>query len=240
MNSNKKVINAYKGLFTTLLLDLRRTIIIGLMIIASLALFNFVLTIVFISFDEQISNDGVGSIFMGGIVMLIAFVIHIIISTSGEELHGKFTFPIDRSVYAVTNFVFIICGSFVLLAVVTIVAPVEMLLYYLVEVTSHKIIFINQITLKSYLMGFAATWAYLIFFGSITYGIFMYIRKYPLYSLPVIAIIFTTVLGFGWLGNIVAFLFLEDSLGVLVIKLLSIAVIANGLGYIPLKRLEVQ
>lgn len=240
MNSKNTVKNAYKGLLLNFFIDLRSTAIVGGIIVISISVFDIIMTIIFLNLDEHISNDGTGTIFTGAIVMFVALLIHVIGSTSQNDMHSKFAFPINRTIYAVSNFLFILFGSFILLAIVTILAPVEMFLYGFLELVTHKIIYLNQITFHSFLVGFAATWAYLLAFGSLTYGIFMYIRRYKLYTLPVIAIVITSVFAFGWFGDIIRFFFLEDSLLLLIVKLLVITIISHILGFIPLKRMEVQ
>jgi len=239
MNSKKVVINAYKGLFVNFLLDLRKTAFIAFLIICTIVFVDFVMSIIFVSVNQDIFRV-FGPFFIGGFVMMFAFTIHVIMSTSPDEMYGKFTFPINRSVYGITNFVFLIIGSFILLAIVTIVAPIEMFLYQILELSTHKILYLNEVTLNSFIIGFTATWAYLFCFGSLTYGIFMYIRNYTLYSLLTLTIVISIVVMFGWLGDVTSFIFLEHNLLILIIKLISIAIISNILGFIPLKRLEVK
>jgi|LGOV01.1.fsa_nt_gb hypothetical protein len=240
MNSKNIVINAYKGLLYNFYLDLKTTALIGLVIVSSTAVFNIVLALIFLNINGSSSNDGSGALFIGGVIMLITFIIHIIASTSIEGIHGKFSFPINRLIYAVSNFMFMIFGSFVLLAILTIFAPFEVLIYRFIELLTGKLLYLNTITLDSFLIGFISSWAYLFSFASIAYALFMYIRRYLLYTLPILTILILCVFLFGWFGDIIAFTFLETNLYILLLKLVGIAIVSHILGFIPLKRLEVQ
>lgn len=238
MVSNNIVKNAYKGLLYNMFLDLRKTILVGVITALSLAVFDVIMALIFININEYSSNDGSGSLFTGAIIMLFALIIHIV--TSKDSIQSKFAFPINRSIYAVANVLFLAVGSFVLLASITIVAPFEVLILSFIDLISEKMVYVNPITLNSYMLGFISSWGYLLAFGSVTYCLFMYVRQYVIYSVPVITIIITSVFLFGWFGDIINFLFMEDNLLILIGKLLVITIISHLLGFIPLKRMEVS
>ncbi len=147
MNSNKVVINAYKGLFLNFFLDLRKTAFFAFCIICTIVFFDILMAIIFVNVNGNIYRQ-FGPFYIGGFVMLCAFTIHVFMSTSLEEMHGKFTFPINRTVYAITNFVFLFIGSFVLLAIASIISPIEMFSYQILELLTHKIIYLNRLLLK--------------------------------------------------------------------------------------------
>jgi len=237
MNSYNIVTNAYKGLLYHMFLDLKRTVFIGVVISLSLMVFDFVMTIIFVNINEISSNDGGGTLFSGVIVMMIALIIHTI--KSKDDMNGKFAFPINRTIYGVSNLLFLIVASFILLATVSIVAPVEIIIFTLADLVCDKLVYINPVTLKSFTTGFIASWAYLVAFASITYCLSMYLKKYLYYTLPVLTIIITCIIMFGWFGDIIRFLFLENNVSYLVLKLLLITLVSHTLGFIPLKRMEV-
>lgn len=238
MKSNNVIKNAYKGLFYNMLLDLKKTVCFVIIISLSIAAFNIVLALIFMNVNEVSTHDGSGSLFSGVIVILVVLFIHII--KTQETSQSKFSFPINRLIYAVTNFVFLLVSSFILLAAVTIVAPIEVGIIRLIDVLTDKLVYVNAITLNSFIIGFVASWGYLFAFGSVTYCLFMYIKKYSMYTIPVITLIFTSIFVFGWFGEIIQFLFLEGHLGVLIFKLSIIGIIANVIAFVPLKRMEVQ
>lgn len=238
MISKKTKKNSYKGLLLNFYYDIKKTIIIGIIITLSITLFSLLLNIILIQFNEPTSSNS-GMLVVGFFVMLISLFIYVINSTSKVELFSKFSFPINRLIYAISNFIAIVIGSFLMLMVITIMTPIEVLLTKFISIFTIKLLYLNNITLYGYIVGFLSAWGYMIALGSITYCIFMYIRKYKIFSLLVLALLITLILSFGWLGNILQFIFFESNLALLMIKLLSISIVTNILGYIPLKKMEV-
>ena len=237
MNSKNNIKNAYKGLLLNFYFDFKKVVSLGIIVTLSITLFNFIMTIIMMNIDYSTENSGV--LMIGFFTMLITLFVYTILSTSREELHSKFAFPINRSVYAISNLFSILAGAFVMLLITTIILPIEIFLLKFVSLFTDKLIFLNTVTLPEYIRGFISSWGYMVALASVTYCIFMFIRKYMMYTLPAIAILFTCLISFGWLGDIVEFIFAEQNLSVLMIKLLSITLVSHILGFIPLKRMEV-
>lgn len=236
---NSKIKNGYKGLLLNFFYDMKKTAKIGVIITLSILLSNFLLNIIVMQFDGGDSNSNSGIMMIGFITMLITLFVYVVVSTSKVELYSKFSFPINRRIYAISNFLVLVVGSLALLMIVTILSPVELMLFKLVELFSDQFIYINIMTLGGFIEGFITSWLYLIAISSVSYCVFIYIRKYMIASLLTLAVLATMIISFGWLGNIIQFIFLEQNLGLFVAKLLSISVISHLLGYIPLRKMEV-
>ncbi len=240
MNSSKITSHAFKGIFLNLYFDLRKTLKISTIVVVSIALFDFVMVSLFLRLNEDMSNDATGILLFGTIAMIIAFCVYVVLSTSKEKLREKFSFPVNRKIFAISNFLFYMVGSFILLGILTILAPIEVLLYKLLEVMSDKFMFLNFVTLESYFVGLISAWAIMIAIGSLTYCLSLYIRKYLQYSLPLITITFASIFLFGWFIPITEFLFLEENLLLFVLNLLMFSIICHGIGYIALSKTEVE
>lgn len=240
MNYDKAVSKAFNGLLLNLYFDLRKTLQISTIVVISIALFDFGMVTIFLGLDEDISNDASGILVFGTVAMIIAFSVYTVMSTSKEKLREKFAFPINRTIFAISNFLFYIIGSFLLLGIISILAPFEILLYKLVEVVSDKFLFLNLITLDAYLIGFVAAWGLIIAIGSFAYAVAMYVRQYTVYAVPILGVLFASIFLFGWFGEILNLVFQETNLLLLTLKLLGFSVVCHGLGYIALRTTEVN
>lgn len=239
MDSNKVVSSAYKGLFLNQYFDLRKTLLISSIVIISISLFDFAMVILFLQLNEDMSNDASGILVFGTIAIIIAFSIYMILSTSKEKLREKFSFPIDRKIFAISNFSFSFIASFLLIVTITVFASIELLLYKLLDLVSNKFMYVNLITLESYITGLISTWMIIIAAGSFVYCISLYSRLYLQYFLPILGVLFTSIFLFGWIPDIIVFMFFEESLYLLVLKLLSFSLICHGFGFLALKKTEV-
>ncbi len=240
MNSSNVILNAFKGLFLNLYFDLRKTIKMSTIVVVSIALFDFVMVAMFLGLDEDMSNDASGVLVFGTVAMTVAFCVYTILSTSKEKLREKFSFPINRKIFALSNFVFYMIGSLILLAILTILAPMEVLGYKLLEMFSDKFMYISLVTLESYFVGIMSAWAVMLMLGSLTYCITIYIRRYIQYALPIITVLFASMFLFGWVSNILEFLFQERNLFLMVLKLVGFSILFHFLGYIALTQTEVD
>ncbi|MCK5128766.1 MAG: hypothetical protein KAQ68_02850 [Clostridiales bacterium] len=239
MKNSNYIKNAYKGLLLNFYFDYKSLISVSAIITLSLVVFDFLVTIIVLQFSNSMSNENSGVLVVGFVTMLIALGIYASLSTSKSEMKAKFAFPINRMTFAVSNLIALILGSLTMLMVITMIAPIEVVLFSIAAKFSDKLIYVNEVTLNTYLIGFISSWVYMIAFGSILHCMFMFIRRYTLVSLIVIAALILSVITFGWLGNIVRFLFLEQSLFMLVLKLGVISLVLNVLAFIPTKTMEV-
>jgi hypothetical protein len=235
---NKKVKNAYKGLMLNFYYDMKKIAMIGVIIMLSMMVATILLNVITLKSGSDINNNS-GIMFSGFIVMMITLFVYVIVSTSKVELYSKFSFPINRRIYAIANFIVLCAGSFALLMIVTIFSPVEFGIYELLSTITDKFIYINNITLDGFINGFITCWLFLLTVSSVSYCIFIYIRKYMIVTLLVLAVVATIVIAFDGLIDVYRFLFLEKSVLLFAIKTLVISLVSHLLAYIPLKRLEV-
>lgn len=231
--------NSYKGLMYNFYLDLKKVLKIGTIIVVSLTAFDFFISAIVAQYSKSSASENSGTLIVGFAAMLIALCIHMAASTSRYELRSKFAFPITRRMYALVNLITIALGALAMMMVLTIVAPIEMALYQLLSLFSVKLMFFNEVTLGNYLIGFASSWLYMVTLASVVYMMMMFIRRYMIPSLVVLALTVFSLFTFGWIGPVIGFLFAESRLWMLALKLLLITGVAHGLAYIPMKNLEV-
>jgi hypothetical protein len=238
--TSKNIKHGYKGLMLNFYLDFKKIISISTIVVLSLTTFDFIVTLLIAQFSKSYGSErSAGVLLIGSVIMLIAFCIHTIKSTSKDTIKSKFAFPINRLMYSVVNFIAIVIGSLIMMMIITIIAPFEMILYRVTALFTDKLYYLSMVTLNNLFVGFISSWMYLIAISSLLYFIFMYIRKYTIVSLIVITISIFSILTFGWLGNIISFVFLEQNLGIFVLKLSAVTIITHLLAYIPTKTMEV-
>jgi len=240
MNYRKIFPSIYKGLLFSYFLDFKKTIKVSSIVVITIAFFDFGMVTMFLRFNEDVTNDISGILFFGTIAMIIAFSIYSVISTSKDKMSEKFSFPINRKVFAITNFLFSVLGSFGLLAVLTLLAPIEVLLYKFVDLTTDKFMYVNLITVDSFIIGFISAWAIMIGIGSLSYSIAIFIREYTYYTISILVVLLASLFMFGWFEEVLKFVFSEDTLILFVLKLIVFSLIFHGIGYVALKHKEVH
>lgn len=241
LNPNNK--NVFKGFLLNSTYDLKTILIIGGSIASGIALANLVLIAVLASFSSGVSNSNSGALYSGLVTMLLTIGISIFVSTSNSEICKKFVFPINRSIYAIGNYIYILVASFLLLVIVSALQIIELLAGNLLELVYSNVYFTNVITIENYLVGFWVSFCYVVFFASLIYLLSMCFHRYKIQFTAILVLILFLIFGVSEVREIFAsafsFIFTEGSIGLLSIKLLVLSIVFNIIAYIPLKRMEV-
>ena len=235
MNS-KNTKRAFKGVMLNFYFDFRKYLIIGALVILIITLIDFFGTIKGYHANNYL-GDTSGIFIIGFIVMLIAQGIFILQSSSSNGIRKKFMFPINRISYAAATFISIILGSLAMLMAVTMIAPIEMLLFKVGSLFSKKIIYISTLTISNFITGFISSWAYMVASASIVHLILVYFKIYKITGLIVLVAII--IISYIINIDIAHFIIMENNFGMLILKLSVISISSHLLAFIPTRNMEV-
>lgn len=242
LNHNSK--NSLKGFLLNTSYDIKTLIIIGCSIALGISLANLIIVASLVTFTDGVSSSNSGALYSGLVTMLITLGISIFVSTSNSEICKKFVFPINRSTYAIGNYIYILVASFLLMVAVSAVQIIELLLGNLLEIIYSNVYFANFITIEDYLVGFWVSFCYMVFFASLIYLLSMCFHRYKIQFTTVLVLMLVLVFSFSEVRDIFAsgfrFIFSEESIGLLSVKLLILSVVFNTVAYLPFKRMEVK
>lgn len=244
MDSKKYYISYIKGFLINSLLESKTPLIIALSITMGIVLFNYIVYISMLVFSNiNSTHDNEGALSVGFITVIIVLIISTFLATSNKDIGRRFVFPINRKIYAIGNFLASIVVSICFLAGVSMISFLELIVGKLLELISPQFIIINRITLVNYGIGLWLAFCYFVFAMSAAYLVAMYFHRYKLITAVVIGLLIFSMFSLGFVRNIFfelyTFIFLEQSVDMLSMKLGGLTLLCHVLAYIPLKRMEV-
>lgn len=210
---------------------------------------NLGLFIIFMTIETSIflskGNGGAsipGMLSTTCISSIITFLINGIIMSSKKELNSKMIFPVSKIIYSIAQFSMMFYASLIMLTICLIFSLLEICINRIFAIYRYNYIFIPNILSTTFKRGVLLSFFFVPLFGSITYLISMYIRKWLIPSLMILTSFIMTLI----INDFVTFyielakvLFFDESIIVNIIKLFSLTLFFNLLAYIPLKYTEV-
>ncbi|GMQ57815.1 hypothetical protein AN1V17_22100 [Vallitalea sediminicola] len=234
-----------KGFLLNSFIDFKLTALIGILVTFGITIINHIILLSSLNStaDTVWQCNTVGVLTYGYISMVITFCIAIFVTTNNTEFGRSFVFPLNRNLYAIGNFLFIVIGSYVLMVLTCALQIVEIIINIISGKLFDNFYTIPLINVKSFLPGFFISLSYMIFIVSFIYFLSMFFHKYKLVTSIVIPLLIATIY-FSPDIKIISMdmyssIFHDPSLGYLLLKLWVLTLIFHIIAYIPLKIREV-
>lgn len=243
MKDNTLFFRSFNGVIRNLYYDYKKLFVISFIISSVFFLLLLATNILMLVVSQGQSQSNSGMMNIAGMTVLIAYGISSITLTTKSELYSKFFFPVSRSVFAIANFVMMLFSALGLIALCSVFATFEVIFARILTALSGQFFFVSEYTISTYFNGMVSFFFYLVAIGSLIYCIFIFIRRWTIGTLTVLAIIvFLPLFILGLWGNylkIINFVLVESSLIILSMKLFAFTLICHLVAYIPLRKLEV-
>lgn len=183
----------------------------------------------------------VGALTIGTIVsgLIVAFLSAR--SVSPRERNFYLGFPINRPVYAVGNFIFIIISSATLLLLTSLAMVFEQILGRIVYWLSPASVIVNSVSLYNLLVGYAVSLGYIVFIASIVFLI-SNVCVLPIKQSILVALVCGLLLGSSIGRKIIFqclhFIIAESSVLILLGKLSLITIVLQGCAWLLFRTRE--
>lgn len=242
LSSNEK--RTLKALLTSRLLDYKKMFIVIISIMAGVVLISFITTSLQLEYSGSFSMTSSGVLNVGFITTIIAFCIAAFASSTKAEIGICFTFPINRKLYTLVNFIITVAGAFIFLAAISLLGVFELIIFKVLSGLHDNMILVNSITASNFFAGFWASMCYMILFTSISYFLGVCFSKNKVVVAVIFGLFFGLIIINPYFADIVLkgikFFVAEPSLLIFSIKALLATFVLQLLAYIPLKDMEVK
>jgi hypothetical protein len=233
---------ALKGFIYGKIIDSRVLYIITAAIVFGYIFVSAIIDTILVS-ASQASNHIGGALTNGFGMVAIIMLIFGIIMTTRKEARSVFVFPIDRKTYTIGTFIIITLNTIVLLMIAAIGFLLEFIIYQILTRIFDNIIYINVVNLETFLAGFWISLCYIMFFTTLIFSLFTLFARYKFPAVITFALViglpFITSFGRTAFYRILMFYAGEQSLILLSLKLLVLAVVFQLLSYLSFRKMEV-
>lgn len=243
-NTHKR---SLKGFLLNSFIDFKKTAFIGTLITIGIFLVNFVFFTLKLTpndaYDMTYSTSSANVLSQGYLTMIITFCIAIFVTTNKNEFGRKFVFPLNRNIYAIGNFFFIIVGSYALMVIICGLEIMEVVISMILSMALKDFYYISTMTIPSFFIGFFISLSYMVFIVSFVYVLSIFFHKYRLVTSIIIPLIIAAIVIYPNIKILVmdmySYIFKEPSILYLCLKLWVLTALFHLIAYIPLKRMEV-
>jgi hypothetical protein len=233
---------ALKGFIESEIIDSKKLYIITGAILLGYLILTAVIDVILLSTVQRSSSNG-GALTMGFATVAITMFISAIVVSVGKEVKSAFVFPIDRKTYVFGNFIMFTLNTFGLLLLSSIAFLFEFTIFKILSRIFGNFIYINSVTLESFLVGFWVSFCYILFLTTFTYFIFNLFVKYRLPAVIIVVLGINLPFYFSfsrkYLYHLLVFFTGEQSVILLSIKLIVCAAVFQLLSYLTLRNREV-
>ncbi len=243
MALRSKFTNSLKGFLLGSLFDFKSIFITSTAIIGGTMIFNYIISALILILSDTQSSNNAGMLTSGYGIAIITFSIGMFVKMSNKYIGQKFVFPINRDIFAIGNFLFVIIGSIIFLISIITFSFIENIFGKIMELLFKGFVFFNEINFSIFGIGMWTSFCYMVFGISCIYFVSMYFHRFKLHTSIIMGLVIATIIAFPFIRiaflHAFKFIFFEQSVLILSIKLWVLTVIYHILAYIPLKRMEV-
>ncbi|GKX31410.1 hypothetical protein SH1V18_38900 [Vallitalea longa] len=233
------------GILYNLLMDFKTNAKIGIIISFAIGiLINGTLFTHLNTNNEVYQCTNIGFLQQGFIFMTVVFSIGIFISCSKQVFNRKFVFPLNRKIYALGNFFFIVIGSYIAMIIICALEIIEFVFSMICSSVTKVYYFIPTVSPKSFLSGFIILFSLMACIVSLVYLISVFFYKFKITTCIIISILI-----FGYFNitsinvffiNISTFYFNDTSVLFILIKFWISTIVFQLIAYTPIKFREVE
>lgn len=245
MNSNVNRARALKGYLKLSAVSYRRPVLVFASFLGGALLFGLVMS----AYAAMRTTSGTGETSTGAMMAgFLAAAITLFImgfqSTSDRSMAQVFSFPLNRQVYALGNFL-TICGlALSLTYVMGVIGGMEAFLGRLIASRIPQMLFVSNITIAGFVLGFWLTLSYLTLFMSSSYTLGMYFYRFKLATIAVGGLALLVLIVFPatatYIERLFSFFILEESPLALSMKIWGSVLVLHAVALLPLNRMEVK
>lgn len=185
-----------------------------------------------------------GMMNMAGITSIISFGISCLIMTTKSELKGQMFFPVSKLSLSLANMIMMLFGAFILVVMVAFFTFLELISGRILALIFSNFNLLCNLSTGKYLTGLVLIYFYIISSGAFIFCIFMYIRKWRIQTLTVLAVIISLPVINNNITEIYFHFFktfiLHQSIIINLMKLLLLFLMFQGLAYLPFTLREVE
>ncbi len=190
------------------------------------------------------SSSNASALNTGFMIALWSIPISIIVITSNAMLIKKFSFPVDRSILALSHLVYILLSPLVILLASCGLYLLEYLFYSAIQTIYPSFIYLWITTKGSFITGFLFSYLIIVLISSATYCLFMYFYRYKMATSVVcgmiVVLLFTLSPFRMFVLSLGKSLLINENPWILFATYTALSLLLWLLGYIPLKRMEVK
>ena len=242
MNLKANRLRAIKGLIQSEMVRLRSYNKTVACILFGYLAVTVIIDIILSSVDVIGSNNG-GMLMVGLGTVVIVMICMAIARSTTKERRIVFSFPMDRVTLTLGNFIVFLMDTAVLLFITAIAYLIEVWALFLLSKLLSNFIYINNVSLVSFLSGYLVSLGYILFITTLVYLVSMIFARYKAIGIIatslVIGLPFISAFGRRALYQILMFYVGEQSILLLSVKLFLSAVLLQILSYLPLRTMEV-
>lgn len=243
MNLKDNRLRAMKGFFYSDLIDSKSLYIIGGCIFFGYMIITMATSLIMASLGLQSSNSG-GTLTNGFGTTVVCMFVSGIIMAAGKQKKSAFSFPIDRLTYTICNYIMFFVNAALLLIMSSVTYVFEGAIGRILSGYIENLTYINNVKISSFLIGFWISLCYVLMFTCFTYCLFMIFARFKYRALIIFGLAaglpFTFHVGRVALYNILMFFVGEQSLVILIVKLIACSVLFQFISYLPLRKMEVK
>lgn len=210
----------------------------------SIAIIVNSLLVMILSLAGVSGNSYIDSLSLGLLASTVLLIIISINAVWGKTLNSSFTFPVNRIIYCIGNFISLLFITFNLLLIISVGQVFELLISGIIARTFNNMVMINMITMEAYLKGFFITFSYLVAIASLVYCIAAFCFRFKLPAVIALSAVIGIAFIFGMSRNAMyqAMMYFigEQSMAALGLKLWLASMILQLLAYIPFRKAEVN
>lgn len=234
---------ALKGYIESEIMNSKKLyIVLGTILVVYLIL-TIITDIIILSVRSQSNNSG-GALLTGFGAVAICMLITAIIKASNKEIKTAFIFPINRKTYISGNFIMFGLNILGLLLLSSVIYIFETVIFKILATFYENLIYMNSVTLESFLSGFLISFCYIFALTVFTFFIFLLFTRFKqrgvilFFLIAGLPIIFK--MGRAIYLNIFMFFYNEQAISLLIVKLVGLTMFFQILSYFCMRKMEVN
>lgn len=234
---------ALKGFIQSRLIGSKKLYIIVAAIVFGNVIISSFIGFLVAKLGSKSSTNG-GALSSGFAMVAMVMFMSAIIMAVGKGMKASFVFPIDRKTYVMGNFIIFFINTIGLLLVSSVAFLLEASVFKILMNFSDNIIYINYASIETYFVGFWISLCYIFFITVFIHFAFMLYARFELpaviISSLVTLLLFIFAFGRNILYHVLTFFIFEQSILLLSIKLIVLAVVFQGMTWLNMRKMEVK